>query len=70
MREIAGMSVLITAGGSGIGAACLAVTGDITRASDRERIVSEAVRHGGGPHALINNAGNMFGTDGGMTAWI
>jgi len=92
VRDIQGMSVLITGGGSGlgagtarhfaergarvticgrradkiaevaadIGAACLAVTGDITIARDRERIVAEAARHGGGLQALINNAGNMY----------
>jgi len=92
MRDIAGMSVLITGGGSGlgagtarhfaehgarvticgrradkiskvaadIGAACLAVSGDITDAADRERIIAAAVGHGGGLHSLINNAGNMY----------
>jgi len=92
MRDIAGMSVLITGGGSGLGAGtaqyfaargarvticgrradklaavseriggrCHAVAGDITLGADRERIVAEAVRHGGGLQALINNAGNMY----------
>jgi 3-oxoacyl-[acyl-carrier protein] reductase len=85
-------SVLITGGGSGIGAAtaaylaqqgarvtisgrregkiqnvaqaigpgCRAVTGDVTVAADRERMVAQAVEHGGGLDALVNNAGNMY----------
>ncbi|MDO9525617.1 MAG: SDR family oxidoreductase [Gemmobacter sp.] len=92
MKSMQGMSVLITGGGSGIGAgtaryfarhgalvticgrradklqavaaeigpACLAVVGDITSDSDCSRIVDEAVAHGGGLGALINNAGNMM----------
>jgi 3-oxoacyl-[acyl-carrier protein] reductase len=92
MREIAGMSVLVTGGGSGLGAgtarhfaargakvticgrrrnklkevassigpACRFVEGDITNAQDRVDIVTAAVEHGGGLHALINNAGNMY----------
>lgn len=92
MREIAGQSVLITGGGSGlgagtaryfaargarvticgrrrdklaevsgsIGAACQFVEGDITLVADREAILSAALAHGGGLHALINNAGNMY----------
>ena len=85
-------SVLITGGGSGIGAgtarylvergarvticgrredkvtevadaigtACHGIAGDITRAADREAIVSAAIAHGGKLDALINNAGNMY----------
>lgn len=91
MRDISGMSVLITGGGSGIGAgtaayfaqrgakvticgrraekigavaneigaACRAVEADVTQAGDREKLIAEAVDHGGGLDALINAAGNM-----------
>jgi NAD(P)-dependent dehydrogenase (short-subunit alcohol dehydrogenase family) len=92
MREIEGMSVLVTGGGSGIGAetarylggkgarvtitgrrpekleavaaaigpACHTVVGDVAVQADRERMIEEAVRHGGGLGALVNNAGNMY----------
>lgn len=92
MLDIKGMSVLITGGGSGIGAGtarffaeqgarvticgrrernlkavatdigsdCTWVVGDITQATDRERIVTAAVAHGGGLQLLVNNAGNML----------
>lgn len=87
-----GRSILITGGGSGIGAgtaryliergarvticgrraekirsvaaelgaACTAVSGDITIAADRNTIVATAVAHGGGLDALVSNAGNMY----------
>ncbi|MFK7915615.1 MAG: SDR family NAD(P)-dependent oxidoreductase, partial [Pseudomonadales bacterium] len=88
-----GQSVLLTGGGSGIGAgtahylaergarvtitgrreqklsavanaigpACCAVSGDITDAADRQRMVDGALAHGGGKiDSLINNAGNMY----------
>ena len=89
---LVGRSVLITGGGSGIGAgtaryvadagalvtiagrradrvrdvaasigpACLAVAGDIRLAADREHMLNAALEHGGGLHALVNNAGNML----------
>ncbi len=93
MKLIEGMSVLITGGGSGIGAgaaehfcragalvtiagrrstaveavatrignSCRAVAGDITVAADRERMIAEAVEHGGGKlDTFISNAGNML----------
>ena len=93
MRSVEGMSVLITGGGSGIGAGtaehfvragasvtitgrratkvdavaerlgerCLAVAGDVTRATDRGHMVKAAVGHGGGRlDVLISNAGNMY----------
>jgi 3-oxoacyl-[acyl-carrier protein] reductase len=92
MSDLQDASVLITGGGSGIGAAtaaylaergarvtisgrreakvrqvaqaigpaCLAVTGDVTLAADRERMVAQAVAHGAGLDALVNNAGNMY----------
>ena len=92
MRNLDGMSGLVTGGGSGIGAGtadylvtagalvticgrrgdkveavaetlgdrCRAVQGDVTIASDRERIVAAAVGHGGGLDGLVNNAGNMY----------
>jgi NAD(P)-dependent dehydrogenase (short-subunit alcohol dehydrogenase family) len=92
MRDIAGMSVAITGGGSGIGegaarwyaargakvtisgrrkekiaavaksigAACKAVTGDVTSDADRRAFIEAAVAHGGGLDLLVNNAGNMY----------
>lgn len=93
MIPLQNQSVLITGGGSGIGAgtakyladqgarvtisgrraekvqsvadaigsACCAVSGDITQAADRQRMIETAARHGGGRiDALINNAGNMY----------
>jgi 3-oxoacyl-[acyl-carrier protein] reductase len=92
MRDLAGMSILITGGGSGLGAgaaayfaergarvticgrrpekiaavaeaigdACCGVVADITNAEDRARLMDAAVAHGGGLHALINNAANMM----------
>jgi NAD(P)-dependent dehydrogenase (short-subunit alcohol dehydrogenase family) len=36
------------------------VVGDVTNADDRKRMIGEAVAHGGGLDALINNAGNMY----------
>ena len=92
MKSLAGMSILITGGGSGLGlgaaqhfinagsrvticgrraekidsaqqtmgSACCGVVGDITVDWDRQKIIAAAVAHGGGLHALINNAGNMY----------
>ena len=92
MRAIPGMSLLITGGGTGIGAgtaayfvgqgarvticgrradrvqataaalgpACHAVVADITVAADRERLMQEAVAHGGGRDALVNTAADML----------
>jgi 3-oxoacyl-[acyl-carrier protein] reductase len=92
MKDLAGMSILITGASSGIGAgaanyfaergalvticarreerleqvrqqigaAAHAVVGDVTNAADRKRMIGEAVAHGGGLDALINNAGNMY----------
>lgn len=89
-RSIAGMSVLVTGGGSGLGrdaarwlvskgarvtisgrrAAVVAaaaaetgaegVTGDVTVAADRVRMVAAAVQHGGGLDAVVHGAGNML----------
>src|SRR5688500_6391336 len=39
---------------------CLAVPGDVTVDADRRRLVDAAVEFGGGLHALVNNAGNMY----------
>lgn len=92
MKDLAGMSILITGASSGIGAGAAyyfaergalvticarreerleqvrrqigdtahAVVGDVTNADDRKRMIGEAVAHGGGLDALINNAGNMY----------
>jgi 3-oxoacyl-[acyl-carrier protein] reductase len=93
MRSLDGMSVLVTGGGSGIGAetarhfcasgarvtisgrraeklrtvvesigsGCIAVTGDVTVAADRQSMINAAVEHGGGRlDTLISNAGNMY----------
>ena len=92
MRDVKGMSILITGGGSGLGAGaaayfaargarvticgrradkieavaadlgenCNGVVCDITKTDDRERLMAEAIAHGGGLHALINNAANMM----------
>ncbi|MGK0224344.1 MAG: 3-oxoacyl-[acyl-carrier protein] reductase [Limisphaerales bacterium] len=50
----------VTAVANTLGDRCLAVTGDITDAADRARIVAKAVEHGDGLHGLVNNAGNMY----------
>jgi len=92
MRELRGSSVLVTGGGSGIGAgvarhlvergarvtitgrrkdkvegvaaglgeACLAVQGDVTREADRATMVRSAVGHGGRLDAVVHAAGNMY----------
>lgn len=92
MSSLAGKSILISGGGSGIGRGaaahfvaadarvticgrrpermeavarelgenCNAVVADITKADDRVALVEEAVAHGGGLDALVNNAGNMY----------
>jgi NAD(P)-dependent dehydrogenase (short-subunit alcohol dehydrogenase family) len=43
-----------------IGEACRYVTGDVTVAADRERMLAAALEHGGRLDALINNAANMY----------
>ena len=43
-----------------IGTRCNAVTGDVTVAEDRQRMVEAAVQHGGGWDALLSLAGNMY----------
>ncbi len=44
-----------------LGERCLAVAGDVTRATDREHMVEAAVGHGGGRlDVLLSNAGNMY----------
>jgi NAD(P)-dependent dehydrogenase (short-subunit alcohol dehydrogenase family) len=50
----------VTAVAKEIGDGCLAVPGDVTVDADRRRLVDAAVGFGGGLHALINNAGNMY----------
>jgi NAD(P)-dependent dehydrogenase (short-subunit alcohol dehydrogenase family) len=39
---------------------CRAVTGDVSKAADRKRMIDAAVAHGGGLQALVNNAANMY----------
>jgi len=53
----------IAAVADAIGAGCRAVVADITRAEDRAQLVSQALEHGGGLDALVNNAGNMLRGD-------
>lgn len=93
MRDLNGLSVLVTGASSGLGegtvrhlvklgarvtavarrgdrieALCAeagelanGVVGDITSPDDRQRMVAEAVEHGGGQlHGLVNNAGIMY----------
>ena len=92
VSDLQGKSVLITGGGSGLGAgtarylvqqgarvtitgrraaklesvatalgsAVLAVPGDVTNDEDRRTAIDAAIRHGGGLHGLVNNAGNMY----------
>ncbi|MFP6837676.1 MAG: SDR family oxidoreductase [Pseudomonadales bacterium] len=43
-----------------IGERAHAVVGDVTVDADRKRMIDEAVAHGAGLDALINNAGNMY----------
>ncbi|MEE2683068.1 MAG: SDR family oxidoreductase [Actinomycetota bacterium] len=43
-----------------IGELCHVVVGDVTQASDRRRMVTEAVNHGEGLEVLISNAGNIY----------
>jgi 3-oxoacyl-[acyl-carrier protein] reductase len=43
-----------------IGAACAAVSGDVTRAADRARMREAALAHGGKLDALVCAAGNML----------
>ena len=43
-----------------LGDAVHGVVGDIDDDADRQRMVSEAVHHGGGLHGLVSSAGNMY----------
>jgi len=43
-----------------LGPNCRAVVGDVARTEDRKHMIEEAVAHGGGLNALVNNAGNMY----------
>jgi NAD(P)-dependent dehydrogenase (short-subunit alcohol dehydrogenase family) len=45
---------------SSLGAACLAVQGDVTNAGDRTRVLAAAVKHGGALDGLVHAAGNML----------
>ena len=57
-REIALRQVV-----SDIGKEASYVTGDVTVAEDRKRMVDAAVTHGGGIDVLISNAGNIYRCD-------
>jgi len=69
-RHLAGQGARVTIGGrrrekveavaAAIGPGCAAVAGDVTKHDDRRRMIAAALAHGGGLHALINNAGNMY----------
>ena len=48
---------------SGIGKDASYVTGDVTVAEDRKRMVDAAVAHGDGLDVLISNAGNIYRCD-------
>ena len=50
----------ITAVAREIGPNCHAVAGDVSDEGDRRRMIDEAVAHGGGLQALINNAADMY----------
>jgi len=50
----------VAAVAASIGPACRAVVGDVTKQADRDRMLAEAVAHGGKLDALINNAANMY----------
>jgi len=43
-----------------LGEDCHWITGDITQAADRSRIMDAAIEHGRGLGLLVNNAGNML----------
>ena len=43
-----------------LGNACSICVGDVTDASDRHRMLSQALQHGGKLDALVNNAANMY----------
>ena len=43
-----------------LGEACSICVGDVTDASDRHRMLSQALQHGGKLDALVNNAANMY----------
>ena len=45
-----------------IGGSCRAVSGDVSVAADRARMLAAAVEHGGGLETLVNAAGNMYRT--------
>ncbi len=50
----------LTSVAESIGAACCAVSGDVTSAEDRDAMLSAAIEHGGKLDVLVNNAANMY----------
>ena len=50
----------IDAAATEIGPNCHGVQADVTVDADRRQLVAEAVEHGSGLDALVNNAGNMY----------
>ena len=50
----------VNAVAASIGAQCLAVAGDVTRASDRQAMLDAALAHGGKLDVLVNNAAHMY----------
>jgi 3-oxoacyl-[acyl-carrier protein] reductase len=50
----------ITALAAELGPNCLGLPADVAHEGDRTRMVAEAVAHGGGLDALVNNAANML----------
>lgn len=50
----------IAAAAQEIGESCQGIDGDMTKATDRSRIIDAALSFGGGIDVLVNSAGNMY----------